>query len=206
MFDSIFKVLYVVGFLTGSAIRARYTRRHKRNGITDDRQTGLDMLLVSLSSIGLIIMPFLYVLTPWLDFADYHLPTWAGWIGVAVFAVALWLLWRSHADLGRNWTPTLQVKEGHSLVTHGVFRYIRHPMYAAHGLWGIAQALLLQNWIAGFAMLVFFLPLYLLRVPREEQMMLERFGEEYRLYMNRTGRVIPRWGVVHYSDGRENVT
>jgi len=64
-------------------------------------------------------------------------------------------------------------------------------MYAAFWLWGIAQALLLQNWIAGLANLASFLPMYLLRVPREEQMMLEQFGEEYRLYMNRTGRVIP---------------
>jgi len=65
-------------------------------------------------------------------------------------------------------------------------------MYAAHWLWGIAQALLLQNWIAGLAMLASFLPMYLHRVPREEQMKLEQFGEEYRLYMNRTGRLIPR--------------
>jgi protein-S-isoprenylcysteine O-methyltransferase Ste14 len=54
--------------------------------------------------------------------------------------------------------------------------------------------LLLQNWIAGWASLVLFLPVYLLRVPREEQMMLDEFAEEYRTYMNRTGRVIPRLG------------
>jgi protein-S-isoprenylcysteine O-methyltransferase Ste14 len=65
-------------------------------------------------------------------------------------------------------------------------------MYAAHLLWGFAQALLLQNWIAGLAMLMFFLPVYLYRVPREEQMMIEHFGEEYRLYMSRSGRIIPR--------------
>jgi protein-S-isoprenylcysteine O-methyltransferase Ste14 len=64
-------------------------------------------------------------------------------------------------------------------------------MYASMWLWGVAQALLLQNWIASWAGLVMFLPLYLLRVPREERMMLEEFGEEYRAYMNRTGRVVP---------------
>jgi len=65
-------------------------------------------------------------------------------------------------------------------------------MYAAHGLWAVAQALLLQNWIVGPAFLALSLPLYLLRVPREEEMMLEHFGEEYRSYISRTGRVIPR--------------
>ncbi len=52
--------------------------------------------------------------------------------------------------------------------------------------------LLLQNWVAGWAGLALFAPLYVLRVPREERMMLDRFGEEYRAYMDRTGRVVPR--------------
>lgn len=83
----------------------------------------------------------------------------------------------------------------HALVTQGIYRHMRHPIYAAQWLWGIAQPLLLQNWIAGLAGLVSFLPVYLYRVPREEQMMLEHFGEEYRSYMGRTGRIIPRlWG------------
>ncbi len=131
--------------------------------------------------------------TNWFDFADYNLPIWAGWIGAATFVIALWVLWRSHADLGRNWSVTVEIKEKHALVTDGVFRYMRHPMYTAHCLWGIAQVLLIQNWIAGLASLVVFLPFFLLRVPREEKRMLENFGEEYRLYMDKTGRFIPRF-------------
>jgi protein-S-isoprenylcysteine O-methyltransferase Ste14 len=196
MIDSIFKIVYVIGLIAGSVIRTIYTVRSKKSGIARDRETALDKLLLSFSSLGLLIIPLFYLLSPWLDFADYHLPAWvaltAGMVGAATFTAALWLLWRSHTDLGRNWSPHLEIREGHSLVTQGVFRCIRHPMYAAHWLWGIAQALLLQNWIAGFAMLASFIPIYLARVPREEQMMLEHFGEEYHEYMNRTGRVIPR--------------
>jgi protein-S-isoprenylcysteine O-methyltransferase Ste14 len=102
------------------------------------------------------------------------------------------MFWRSHADLGRNWSPSLQLREGHELVTEGVYRHIRHPMYASEWLWSIAQALMLQNWVAGWAGLALFTPLYVLRVPREEQMMLDQFGEEYRAYMNRTGRIVPQ--------------
>ena len=65
-------------------------------------------------------------------------------------------------------------------------------MYAFGWLLGIAQTLLLQNWIAGPSGLVSFALLYFLRVPREEQMMLDQFGDEYQAYMKRTGRVIPR--------------
>lgn len=78
------------------------------------------------------------------------------------------------------------------LVETGVYRYIRHPMYAAFWLWGIAQVLLLHNWICGMSYLVSFLPMYLLRVPQEEQMMIDTFGEQYQEYTTRTGRVIPK--------------
>ena len=114
-------------------------------------------------------------------------------VGALVFAAGGWLLWRSHAELGRNFSPTLQLVENHSLVTDGVFSRIRHPMYSAHLLWAIAQILLLQNWIAGPAFLVVQIPLYLRRIPAEERMMLGQFGEEYREYMGRTGRLFPRF-------------
>ena len=65
-------------------------------------------------------------------------------------------------------------------------------MYAALWLWGVAQALLIHNWIAGFSQLVSFAVLYFLRVPREKRMMLDRFGAEYPAYIGRTGRVLPR--------------
>lgn len=67
-------------------------------------------------------------------------------------------------------------------------------MYASQWLLDLAQILLLPNWIAGLCGLLFFLPLYFVRVPREEQMMLQQFDEQYRVYMERTGRVVPKMG------------
>jgi len=191
--DNIFQVIFLVGlvvYLFG--VYRPNVRRYRKSRITDSRLTRLDLALDMLAFVAWQVIPVIYVLTPWLDFADYHLPTWTGWVGTAIFALALWLLWRSYADLGRNWSPTLQIMEEHSLVTHGVYQYVRHPIYAALWPWGIAQPLLLQNWIAGFALLAIFIPLYLLRVPREEQIMLEHFGEQYGEYVSRTRRVIPR--------------
>ncbi len=189
-----FKIAYLVGLIAGSVIRGIYTKPYKNAPVAADRKTKTDLLLMALSSMGLFVLPMLYVFSGWLGFADYHLPDWAGWLGAVVFAAALWLLWRSHVALGRNWTPTLQLRDEHALVTGGVFRHIRHPMYAAHFLWGLAQVLLLWNWIAGPSMLLTMLPLYLYRAPREEQMMLDHFGDTYRAYMKRTGRLLPRFG------------
>ncbi len=111
---------------------------------------------------------------------------------VTVMVISLWLFWRSHADLGHNWSISLELREGHELVTHGVYRKIRHPMYASIWLWNIAQAMLLQNWLAGWPALLAFAAMYFLRTPREEQLMCEAFGEEYREYMRQTGRLLPR--------------
>jgi protein-S-isoprenylcysteine O-methyltransferase Ste14 len=112
--------------------------------------------------------------------------------GVVVLAAALALFWRAHADLGTNWSISLEIRKGHRLVSSGVYRRVRHPMYAAIFLFGVAQALLLANWLAGPAALVTFAPLYVIRVPREEALLLERFGDAYREVMARTGRLWPR--------------
>jgi protein-S-isoprenylcysteine O-methyltransferase Ste14 len=111
---------------------------------------------------------------------------------VFLLAAAVFVFWRSQVDLAGNWSPTLRVREGHDLVTGGIYRAIRHPMYLSQWLWSLAQILLLPNWIAGFASLLVFLPFYFLRVPKEEQMMLDTFGQEYQEYIQRTGRVLPK--------------
>ncbi len=141
-----------------------------------------------------MLVPLIYVFSSLLDFANYSPPVWVGWLGSILFALAIWLLWRSHVDLGRNWTPTLGIRDDHQLVTDGVFKHVRHRMYAAHILWSIAAVLTLHNWIAGFAFLVVSAAHYLSRVVAEEQMMLEHFGDQYESYMQRTGRIIPLRG------------
>jgi len=194
MLDSIFHIYYLVGFISGSAIRFWYGRKYRQDRMTIFRTEGLAVgLLASLWGVA-ILLPLLYTYTDWLSFADYYMPAWTGFIGMGVFTTAIWLLWRSHYDLGRNWSATVEIKDSQTLVTAGVFRHIRHPMYAAHILWGIAQVLLIHNWLAGLASLVVMILLYLLRIPREEQIMLEQFGDDYRRYMSRTGRIIPRFG------------
>ncbi len=194
MFERIFQVVYLVCFVAGSFFRVWYGLKYRQDRKAVLRTEGVVVATVAgLWGIA-ILMPLLNLFTDWLGFSDYGMPVWAGFIGVAVFIFALWLLWRSHADLGRAWSITTEVKAGQRLVSDGVYKYIRHPMYAAHLLWGIAQALLIWNWISGPASLVIFIPLYFLRVAREEKVMLEEFGEEYQAYMDRTGRIIPRFG------------
>jgi protein-S-isoprenylcysteine O-methyltransferase Ste14 len=186
-----FEVVFLAGFVVGSVIRKIYAAGCRGVKTAKKCRSVLDIILVGTAGVGMSV-PLLYLFTPWLDFANYVLPAWSGWMGMVVFAGAIFMLWRSHADLGRNWSATLRITGRHSLVTSGVYRHVRHPMYTAHLLWAIAQGLILANWIAGWAFLVLSIPLYLVRIPKEEQMMLEHFGEEYRSYVTRTGSLIPR--------------
>jgi protein-S-isoprenylcysteine O-methyltransferase Ste14 len=190
MLNNVFKVIYFIEFVLISIVRTSKTRRYRRLSVMIDRKSLPDIVLLAFAGIGMLV-PLIYVFSSVLNFANYSLPIWAGWLGVVLFAVAIWLLWRSHVDLGKNWTPTLGIRHDHQLVTDGVFEHMRHPMYAAHILWGIASALMLHNWIAGFTFLVVTVIQYLSRVNAEEQMMLEEFGEQYETYMQRSGRIIP---------------
>lgn len=110
---------------------------------------------------------------------------------------ALWLFWRSHTDLGLNWSQTLELRENHQLIKEGVYRSIRHPMYASIWLWCLAQGLMLENWLAGWYAGVAFALMYIVRTPREERMMCEKFGDDYRNYMRHTGRLLPRLTIKH---------
>jgi protein-S-isoprenylcysteine O-methyltransferase Ste14 len=194
--NKFFKAIFLVGLLVGSVTRTHYGRQYRQDTVSNQRtEGGLTLFFMWLWGVAQIL-GLVYVFSNWLNFANCHLPRCLRWLagvtGTIVFGAANWLLWRSHADLANNWSPRLEVSEDHTLVTNGVFRYIRHPMYAAHWLWAVAQALLLPNWIAGLAGLVAIIPLYFRRVPQEEQLMLEQFGDEYQEYMTRTGRIVPR--------------
>jgi protein-S-isoprenylcysteine O-methyltransferase Ste14 len=196
--DNIFKIIFLVCLIVAEVIRFPHRQRNRREmrekKLAESRINPLDFTLDMLAFAGMEIIPLIYIFTMWLNFANYTLPAVLGWLGAVIFVVALWVLWRSHKDLGLNWSPTLQITQEHKLVTQGIYHSIRHPIYAAMWLWGIAQVLLLQNWIAGPATLIFFGIVYFRRTPREEQMMIDRFGDEYRAYMQQTGRVIPKLG------------
>ena len=191
---NIFHAAYIAALVLEAIIRVPYNQRRKQIKVSVNRLTSGDTALLGLLFLGMFLLPVLLIFTPWLNFANYALPGWAGWLGVALLAASVLVFWRAHLDLGRNWTPTLQLLDQHTLVENGLYRWIRHPMYAAQWLWALAQPLLLQNWLAGVVGALVFVPLYLYRVAHEERMMVEQFGEQYQAYMARTGRVLPRYG------------
>jgi len=188
----IFIAVYFIALIIEIIIRVPLDRKRKQEKMSERRVTSQEQILLGLLSLGGLVAPLVYAATNWLDFANYTLPTWAGWLGVPLTTGALFVFWRAHADLGLNWSPSLEIREKHELITRGIYGIIRHPMYASQWLLVTAQPLLLQNWIAGFLNLLVFIPFYMLRVKAEEQMMLDSFGTQYQEYMKNTGGVLPK--------------
>jgi protein-S-isoprenylcysteine O-methyltransferase Ste14 len=187
------KIVYWAAMIIEIVIRAPYQKAARAGAKSDRRVSQTEKVLLGLLWTVMFLIPAIYTLTHWLDFANYTLPPWMGWIGIILMGCALFIFWRAHVDLKSNWSPTLEIRQDHSLVTSGIFAYIRHPMYASQWVWAIAQILLLQNWLAGPTDLIFFIVFYSLRVRAEEKMMLDAFGDSYREYMLRTGGVIPKF-------------
>ena len=124
-------VVFLIGFIVYVCIRHVFIQRTKSNEKAVSRLDARERLLMLLVMPGGLLLPVIYLFTSWLAFADYRLPAFAPWCGTILLVAALWLFWRSHADLGQNWSVTLELRKGHQLIKHGVYRYIRHPMYAS---------------------------------------------------------------------------
>ncbi|MEM7740371.1 MAG: protein-S-isoprenylcysteine O-methyltransferase [Pseudomonadota bacterium] len=173
-------------------IRAPYARRNAENTVTEKRATVVERLLLLLITICAAWLPIIQLATGALSFANYPLPGWAVYVGFGLLVPGLFLFWRSHADLGRNWSVTTELREDHTLTTTGVYSRVRHPMYTAIWIMYAAQPLFIPNWIAGFGALASFALMYVIRVPYEEAMMREQFGEAYDAYCAKTGRLWPK--------------
>lgn len=184
--------VFFAGLVAQFLIRGHFVRLTKYEKKSVRRIDGQEKALLFAMFVVVLLLPPLYCFTLLLSFADYDLPAAIRWTGAAVMVFSLWLFWRSHVDLGPNWSVSLEVRENHQLVSHGVYRRIRHPMYASIWLWGLAQGMMLANWLAGWAVIPAFAAMYFLRTPREERLMCEQFGDAYREYARRTGRVLPR--------------
>ena len=185
-------LVWLAAFIATCAIRTPHSLRNRANVVVEARKDATEIALLVAMFGTMMVLPLIHLATGLFAFADYALPDWATWIGALAQIPFLWLFWRSHADLGRNWSPGLEVHDAHELVTNGIYARIRHPMYAAIWIAALAQPLLIHNWIAGLLIVPAFAAMWFLRVPNEEALMRQRFGETWDAYCARAGRLFPR--------------
>ncbi len=181
-------------------IGARYVRWHARRLIGWKtswpalEKNPLDTGVLLSLSVAWLTAVVIYVAFPLLVArCTVSLPAWIRWCGVAAALAGLALLWWADRCLGENLSVTLRIRDNHSLVTSGPYRRVRHPIYTATLMYAAAMGLITANYLLAALFVVPIAVLVMLRVGREEALMTGAFGDEYRTYMNRTGRLIPKW-------------
>ncbi len=191
MTQTVAALVWFAGVVGWYVIRYPFERKAKKIRVRKSLFDRRDSSILALASLGLFVIPGVYAFTGFPALLDRPFIPAIAWLGVAPLGAALWLFRRSHVDLGRNWSISLEVREQHALVKTGVYRLIRHPMYSSFFLLGVAQMLLLSNWLPDASGLLGAGAFYAFRIRREERMMLESFGDDYRTYMAHTKRLVP---------------
>jgi protein-S-isoprenylcysteine O-methyltransferase Ste14 len=148
--------------------------------------------VLRLAGLCLWTAVFAYLLFPSsVQWVMLPLPAWVRWIGAGAGALCSLLMYWTLSSLGKNLTDTVVTRAKATLVTHGPYRWVRHPFYVTAAFLMASVTVLTANWLIGVSSLVV-LVLLAVRTPKEEQMLIERFGQQYRDYMARTGRFFPR--------------
>lgn len=184
------KLIILLASIVMVVIRAPHGQRSRRIPVVRSRKGKLEIVLLTLAWLA-FFLPLIWIATPVLASTDYPLRPVPLLTGTVCLTLGLWLFHLSHADLGANWSITLQVREKHTLVSQGVYRLVRHPMYTALLLYSVGQALVLPNYVAGPFYGVTMALLVALRIGPEERMMLEEFGKDYQEYRAHTKRLVP---------------
>ena len=190
----VFHVLFAVAYLAMFGIRLLSWRTAIRAGGRVELKEGkVSMAVRAVLGLGYIGALIVYAFFPsFLGWAAFSLPAWVRWIGAGITWAALLLLAWVQWSLGKNFSTTLHLRQGHLLVTTGPYHWVRHPMYTALFLLGVGFLLLTANWAVGVPLIVALPILVAVRIGSEEALMIEQFGDEYRAYMQQTGRFLPR--------------
>lgn len=178
-------------------IRAYYSRKLAPVApkVVKRQATGLERAVLPVVFLGDCLISCMYIFTRLLDFANFASPDGRVWVTAAgglTAALALWLFARSHSDLGNMWSVTLELREKHKLITSGLYAHVRHPMYMSIILMYAGKAILVPNLVVIAGELAAMAALAFIRVPKEERMMIEEFGEEYQRYMAAVGGIVPK--------------
>jgi protein-S-isoprenylcysteine O-methyltransferase Ste14 len=206
-----FRILFLILWALLGVVRIYYGRKTKTHdslvGVKEKLNTSLKdlgrgflILTAIVTLIGAVGLTLYLLAPPWWTWTRLPLGEWAQWLGILVAIPPLFFLIWVHRHLDRQWSIALELQENHKLITSGPYKKIRHPMYLGIFIYTIGMILVSSDLLV----LIFFafsISVNYRRIPEEEEMMIERFGDEYREYMKRSGRLLPRIRTTSNSGG-----
>ena len=195
MNENIFRILAAVILFTSIGISSYFRRKaDKDTGEKISRKVDGSTLMTIIKVGGLILWlsPLVYLLNPlWMAWSKIGLPDSVRWLGVEIGIVCIGLTYWLFSSIGSGISPTSATRKQHSLVTSGPYHWVRHPLYTVGSSMFISFGMMADNWFIA-ALGVFAFITMAIRTPKEEANLIEKFGDEYREYMKRTGRFLPR--------------
>ncbi|MBI5825960.1 MAG: isoprenylcysteine carboxylmethyltransferase family protein [Chloroflexi bacterium] len=195
MNENIFRILAALTLFTGIGISSYFRRKADRDSgekISRKVDGFVMMNIIKFGGLILWLSPLVYLLNPqWMVWSKIGLPEWVRWLGVGVGILCSLSIYWLFSSIGGGISPTSATRKEHKLSTSGPYRWVRHPLYTIGSSLFISFGLMADNWfIAALGILAFIA--MAIRTPKEEANLIEKFGDEYREYMKRTGRFLPK--------------
>ena len=189
-----FRVFAIAIFITGISIGGYYRYQAEKSGerISWNEEGVPTMVLLRLFGMLGWLSIITWLIKPnWMQWAAVSLPDWARWIGVGAGIISVPLMYWLFKSIGRNITSTVKTRKDHKLVTTGPYHWVRHPLYSVGTMLFLSFSLMAANWFIALTTLLG-LVMLMVRLPKEEANLIKRFGDDYRNYMKRTGRLVPK--------------
>ncbi len=111
--------------------------------------------------------------------------------GTSLFIPGVLIRVVAQATLKRNYSGTLRIRDGHTLITHGIYSHVRHPVYTGVILSAIAIPIYTTS-LPGLLIALLGIPLFNYRIRNEEKMLIQEYGHQYLEYIKTTPKLIPR--------------
>ncbi|HZM21520.1 MAG TPA: isoprenylcysteine carboxylmethyltransferase family protein [Anaerolineales bacterium] len=196
MNENIFRILAAIILFTGIGISGYFRRKADRDsGESISRKVDgtLTMTLIRIGGLILWFSPLIYLINPaWMAWSKIGLPEWVRWLGVVIGILCVFGIYWLFSSIGSGITPTSGTRKEHKLVTSGPYRWVRHPLYTVGSSMFLAFGMMADNWFVALLGILAFIGMAM-RTPKEEANLVEKFGDEYRDYMKRTGRFFPKF-------------
>jgi len=193
--QTIFRIILPILIVAFIAHRGYYVKTKSRpeDATLKKREEGIASKIAGLLGMAGFLSMLTYVINPkWLAWADLSLPVWLRWTGVGIALLGFALLQWAQVTLANSWSDTPRMMKEQTLITSGPYQFIRHPIYTAFLLILGATLFISSNWLIGLCWVGMTMLEVVSRIGFEEALMLEYFGEQYREYIKKTGRLLPR--------------
>lgn len=188
-----FRLVLAAILLATSGVAVHFRIRAGADGeAVSRREEGLiTFITLRLAGLGLMIATLAYLVMPHsVEWASVSIPTPVRWMAMILGGLSSLLMAWTLACLGKNLTDTVVTREEATLVTSGPYRWVRHPYYTVAGLLMLSAFLVSANGLIGALGLVV-LGLLVARTSKEEEMLVQKFGQQYLDYKKRTPAFVP---------------